>query len=50
MVRGHVAWALGRIGSPQAVAALRARDRSEQNIKVREEITAALKQFDASGR
>jgi epoxyqueuosine reductase len=46
MVRGHVAWALGRIGSPDAIRALRVRDRSEQNIRVREEITAALKQYE----
>jgi epoxyqueuosine reductase len=42
MVRGHVAWALGRIGSPAAQAALRARQRIEEDAGVREEIAAAL--------
>jgi len=42
MVRGHIAWALGRIGSPQAFAALRERHAIETNTTVREEITSAL--------
>lgn len=41
MVRGHVAWALGRIASPAALRALRARSAVEQDAKVREEIAAA---------
>jgi epoxyqueuosine reductase len=42
MVRGHIAWALGRIGSPQAFAALRERHTIETDTTVREEITSAL--------
>jgi epoxyqueuosine reductase len=41
LVRGHAAWALGRIGSPQAFAALRA-GRADADAGVREEVTAAL--------
>jgi len=42
MVRGHVAWALGRIGSPQARTALHDRYAIETDASVREEITHAL--------
>jgi epoxyqueuosine reductase len=42
LVRGHAAWALGRIGSPQARAALRAAARDEAHAAVREEVAAAL--------
>jgi epoxyqueuosine reductase len=42
MVRGHAAWALGRIGSPGAFAALRASLDDETEPSVREEITCAL--------
>lgn len=42
MVRGHAAWALGRIGSPRAFAALRAALEVETDPSVREEITCAL--------
>jgi epoxyqueuosine reductase len=42
MVRGACAWALGRIGSPQAVAGLHAAADSEMDPAVREEIAAAL--------
>jgi epoxyqueuosine reductase len=42
LVRGHAAWALGRIGSPQARAALRAAERDEAAAAVREEVLAAL--------
>ncbi len=42
MVRGHAAWALGRIGSPSAIAALRRRHGAESEVSVRDEITAAL--------
>jgi epoxyqueuosine reductase len=45
MVRGHVAWALGRIGSPRAISALRARYEVETDAGVREEIRAALEPF-----
>jgi epoxyqueuosine reductase len=45
LVRGHVAWALGRIGSPQAVAALQERAATESDASVREEIRLALKPF-----
>ena len=41
VVRGHAAWALGRLGSPRALAALRAR-RARETPEVREEIDAAL--------
>jgi epoxyqueuosine reductase len=42
MVRGHVAWALGRIGSPRARAALASQLEAETSLTVREEIGAAL--------
>jgi epoxyqueuosine reductase len=42
MVRGHAAWALGRIGSPAAIAALQRRQRAEADRDVRAEIVAAL--------
>jgi epoxyqueuosine reductase len=42
MVRGAAAWALGRIGAPSAIEALRARAASEPDSGVQEEITAAL--------
>jgi epoxyqueuosine reductase len=42
MVRAHVAWALGRIGSPRAVAELHARCGEEEDESVRAEIAAAL--------
>jgi epoxyqueuosine reductase len=42
LVRGHAAWALGRIGSPQAYAALRAAKASERTAAVLEEVAAAL--------
>ncbi|MBV9720224.1 MAG: tRNA epoxyqueuosine(34) reductase QueG [Candidatus Eremiobacteraeota bacterium] len=42
MVRGHVAWALGRIGSPPAFTALRRRYAVEHDGAVRAEIAAAL--------
>ncbi|MGB6711995.1 MAG: HEAT repeat domain-containing protein, partial [Candidatus Cybelea sp.] len=45
MVRGHAAWALGRIGSPQAIAALRRAHRTEENRAVRTEILSALEPF-----
>jgi len=42
MVRGAAAWALGRIGSPRALDALRARRTLETDPHVHEEIAAAL--------
>ncbi|MDP9024357.1 MAG: tRNA epoxyqueuosine(34) reductase QueG [Candidatus Eremiobacteraeota bacterium] len=47
MVRGHAAWALGRIGSPAALAALRNSLESERAHGVREEICAALETMQA---
>ena len=45
LVRGHGAWALGRIGSPAAIGALRARFAIETDDSVREEVAAALLGF-----
>jgi epoxyqueuosine reductase len=45
MVRGHVAWALGRIGSPSAIAVLRRRQAAEKDGEVRAEIASALEAF-----
>jgi epoxyqueuosine reductase len=42
LVRGHAAWALGRIGSPRAYDALRAAAGDERDSVTREEIAAAL--------
>jgi epoxyqueuosine reductase len=42
LVRGHAAWALGRIGSPRALEALRNALASETELTVREEIVRAL--------
>ena len=42
LVRGHAAWALGRIGSPAAFAALAGRIEREGDASVREEVDAAL--------
>jgi epoxyqueuosine reductase len=42
VVRGHAAWALGRIGSTDALDALADALRGEQERSVREEIEAAL--------
>lgn len=42
LVRGHAAWALGRIGSPRARTALAAALSDEADAGVREEVTAAL--------
>jgi epoxyqueuosine reductase len=41
LVRGHAAWALGRIGSPRAYAALRAAAATEADESVLAEIAAA---------
>jgi epoxyqueuosine reductase len=42
LVRGHAAWALGRIGTEAARQALRGRAEVEEDAWVREEIAAAL--------
>ena len=42
LVRGHAAWALGRIGTPQARQALEQASRAETDPDVLEEISAAL--------
>jgi epoxyqueuosine reductase len=42
LVRGHVAWALGQIGTGEAEAGLRERRRCETDAGVNEEIDAAL--------
>jgi epoxyqueuosine reductase len=42
LVRGHAAWALGRIGSPRALAALRVRLRTECDALAADEIRVAL--------
>ncbi|HEX2189519.1 MAG TPA: HEAT repeat domain-containing protein, partial [Longimicrobiaceae bacterium] len=42
LVRGHAAWALGRIGTEAAWAALAGRADVEEDARVREEIAAAL--------
>jgi epoxyqueuosine reductase len=45
MVRGHAAWALGRIGSPAALAALELHYSREPDATVRNEIRAAVEPF-----
>jgi epoxyqueuosine reductase len=42
MVRGHAAWALGRIGGREAFGHLRDRLAQEQDVQVQEEIVLAL--------
>jgi epoxyqueuosine reductase len=49
-VRAHAAWALGRIGSPQAEAALREAAGPEADPLVRDEIAAALASFSQPDR
>ncbi|WP_331123309.1 HEAT repeat domain-containing protein [Longimicrobium sp.] len=46
LVRGHAAWALGRVGTEAARQALRGRERVEEDAWVREEIEAALGETD----
>jgi len=48
MVRGHAAWALGRIGSPAALAALRRQANEEPSDEVRAEISMALQPFQSN--
>jgi epoxyqueuosine reductase len=40
LVRGHAVWALGEIGTPEAMAALESRDSSEEDPFVRSELDA----------
>jgi epoxyqueuosine reductase len=47
-VRGHAAWALGRIGSPRARALLAGCLTGESDPWVRAEIAAALEPLPAS--
>jgi epoxyqueuosine reductase len=42
LIRGHAAWALGRIGTPEALQALQSRMLVEEDTWVREEIELAL--------
>jgi epoxyqueuosine reductase len=42
LIRGHAAWALGRIGGDDAITALRGRGEVEEDGWVREEIEVAL--------
>lgn len=49
LVRGHVAWALGRIGSPRARESLTRRSKLEPSLSVREEIEVALGLRQPSG-
>jgi epoxyqueuosine reductase len=44
LVRGHVAWALGRIATSEALAALRQKLLSEDNPEVKSEIEEALRE------
>ncbi len=47
LVRQHAAWALGRLGGPQAVRALQERWHRETHPAVREELRAALTALDS---
>jgi epoxyqueuosine reductase len=42
LVRGHAAWGLGRVGSPEARAALKSHLTTEDDLWVREELELAL--------
>ena len=46
LVRGHAAWALGRIGTEAARQALRGREGAEEGAWVREEIKLALNKVE----
>ncbi len=48
MVRGHAAWALGRIGSAPALEALKRRARVEDDAQVKNEIAAAIDEAPSS--
>lgn len=47
LVRQHAAWALGRIGGAEAIAALKSADGVERDEEVRAEIRLALAEADA---
>ncbi len=47
LVRGHAAWALGRLGGEEARAALRAALETEQDAQVRQEMMEALAEESA---
>jgi epoxyqueuosine reductase len=49
LVRGHAAWALGRIGSPRALAALARRSSVESDDTVLAEIAAARQAWETAG-
>ena len=49
LVRGHAAWALGRIGGPEARRALSAARGSETDAAVREEIGQAINEIERDG-
>jgi epoxyqueuosine reductase len=42
LIRGHAAWALGRIGTPEAMEALRSKEGLEEDVSAREAIGLAL--------
>ena len=50
IVRGHAAWALGRIGSPQALAVLRGRGAVETDALAADEIAQALLSYSQTPR
>ena len=50
LVRGHVAWALGQIGSQPAMDALEARRRIENDREVRDEIADAIRTAGVQGK
>jgi epoxyqueuosine reductase len=47
LVRGHAAWALGRIGGTEALTALQARLKAEVDPAVRDEIKQAIAECDS---
>ncbi len=49
LVRGHAAWALGHIGSPRALAALRRRHAEETDESACREIGQALRSWETFG-
>ena len=50
LVRGHAAWALGQIGSPSAVTALRGRLQIENDAEVHSEIDDAIRTLIEAGQ
>ena len=49
LLRGHAAWALGRIGTGEAVDGLRQRLSIEKDAHVRTEIEEAMREAEKSG-